>query len=322
MKRDAGRPARTTRRAAAPPATVHGTRDLKALQRAMAAAVMRPLTAASRTQRRWIDGRPTAKVVGEFIKPNERLSAFERLEIYNRMYWFRLLDCVYEDCPGLRAVLGERKFRRVAEAYLVRHPSRSFTLRNLCDRLAPFLRAHPRLTAPRAALAYDMARFEWAQVEAFDGPARPPLTAGEIRGVNPTRLRLGVQPYLSLLALNHAVDEFVLAVKTNALRHDASNAPNAGPAGGKPRPLALPRRGRIHVAVHRHQNRLFYKRLEPAGYRLLCALREGKTLARACEIALPKRAAASLVWQQQIRDWFQNWTELGWFFRWRGNSRR
>ena len=30
----------------------------------------------------------------EFIKPNDRLSSFERLEIYNRQYWFRLLDCL------------------------------------------------------------------------------------------------------------------------------------------------------------------------------------------------------------------------------------
>lgn len=313
MKRGAGRKTR-------PSAAARGRRDLKALQRAMAAAVMRPLTAGSRTQRRWVDGRPTAEVVGGFIKPNERLTALERLEIYNRMYWFRLLDCVYEDCPGLRAVLGERRFRRVAEAYLVRHPSRSFTLRNLCDRLAPFLRAHPRLTAPRTALAYDMARFEWAQVEAFDGPARPPLAAADIRGVPPARLRLGLQPYLSLLALNHAVDEFMLAVKAGALRQEASNAPQAGPPAGPARRLPPPRRGRICVAVHRHQNRIFYKRLEPAAYRLLCALREGKTLARACVLALPGRAAASPAGQQRIRDWFQNWTELGWFGRWTGNG--
>ena len=44
-----------------------------------------------------------AEVAAEFIKPNDRLTSFERLEIYNRMYWFRLIDCVRDDCPGLRA---------------------------------------------------------------------------------------------------------------------------------------------------------------------------------------------------------------------------
>ena len=27
------------------------------------------------------------------------------LEIYNRQYWFRVLDCLYDDYPGLRAIL-------------------------------------------------------------------------------------------------------------------------------------------------------------------------------------------------------------------------
>ena len=70
-------------------------------------------------------------VVAEFIKPNDRLTSFERLEIYNRQYWFRLRDCFYDDYPGLRAVLGDGQFERLADAYLSKNPSQSFTLRNL-----------------------------------------------------------------------------------------------------------------------------------------------------------------------------------------------
>ena len=57
-------------------------------------------------QKRWIDGRPMEEAAADFIKPNDRLSSFERLEIYNRQYWFRVLDCLWDDYPGLRAVLG------------------------------------------------------------------------------------------------------------------------------------------------------------------------------------------------------------------------
>ena len=49
------------------------------------------------------DGRPMRTVAGEFIKPNDRLTSFERLEIYNRQYWFRLLSSFAEDFPGFRA---------------------------------------------------------------------------------------------------------------------------------------------------------------------------------------------------------------------------
>ena len=297
------------------PRRLRSTGDLRALQRLMAAAVMRPLTAASRTQRRWSDGRPAATVIGSFIKPNDRLGAVERLEIYNRMYWFRLLDCLLEDFPGVRAVLGERRFLRLAEAYLVRHPSRSFTLRNLGRGLADFIRAEPRRTAPRTVLAGDMARFEWAQVVAFDGEARPALTPAELAGANPARLRLGLQPYLSLLTLDYAVDDLVLAVKKDALRGDASNAPEAAPAARRSRPVRMPRRERVFLAVHRYQGTLYFKRLEPAAARLLTLLGAGQTLARACAEALPPRTAAAPAQQRRLQTWFQNWAALGWFCR-------
>ncbi len=70
--------------------------QLKELQTLMASALFRPLTAEDRMQSRWTDGSSMAKVADRFIKPNDRLSAFERLEIYNRVYWFRVLDCLYE----------------------------------------------------------------------------------------------------------------------------------------------------------------------------------------------------------------------------------
>jgi hypothetical protein len=96
-------------------------------------------------QVKWIDGRPTEIVVNQFIKPNDRLTSFERLEIYNRQYWFRLRDCFYEDYPGLRAVLGDKQFERLADEYLAKNPSQSFTLRNLGSRLVKFLVANRRV---------------------------------------------------------------------------------------------------------------------------------------------------------------------------------
>ena len=85
-------------------------REFHELQKLMASAIMRPLARGDKMQVKWIDGEPTEIVVNQFIKPNDRLTSFERLEIYNRQYWFRLLDSFYDDYPGLRAVLGDRVF--------------------------------------------------------------------------------------------------------------------------------------------------------------------------------------------------------------------
>jgi hypothetical protein len=282
------------------------TADLRAFQRLMARAVVRPLAAGDRLDPRWIDGRRTADVAAEFVKPNARLTASERLQIYNRMYWYRLIGCMNDDCPGLRALLGERAFARLARAYLAKFPSRSFTLRNLCSRLPGFIRSEPRWTAPLTALAHDTARFEWAQTVAFDAEAWPALDPARLAGTPPSRLRIPLQPYLSLLVLGWPLDDFVLAVKRrNALRAEASNAVE-GRGARRVRRAAPPRRGRIRLAVHRHDGRLYYRRLEPAEHRILAALASGLPVSRAVA------AAGRRVRPGRVREWFAAWTRLGW----------
>jgi hypothetical protein len=292
------------------PARQKSTADLRALQRMMTHVLVRPLTASDGMQAKWIDGRPMAAVAAEFIKPNDRLSSFERLQLYNRMYWFRLIDCVYDDNPGLRGLLGRRKFVRLTEAYLAKYPSRSFSLRNLCSRLEQFITEEPRWTAPRTALARQVARFEWAQTVAFDGEKRPVLSAADIARVPPTRLRLGLQPYLSLLALDWPVDDYVVAVKKRvALRGEASNTVDHGPRAAALRKVAVPRRQRVYVVVHRYHNQLYYKRLEAPAFRMIAALQAGRTLAASVA------AAGRGVTADQVRDWFTTWMGLGWFCR-------
>src|ERR1700722_14776865 len=105
------------------------------VQTRMARAIFRPLTDSDRMA-------PGADA--DYIKANDRLSSGERLEIYSRSYWFRILDSLYDDFPGLRALLGERSFHRLSRAYLAECPSGSFTLRNLGSRFAEWLRRNPR----------------------------------------------------------------------------------------------------------------------------------------------------------------------------------
>lgn len=302
------------------PTKVRSTGELAGLQRAMWRVISRPLTAGSRMQRRWTDGRPTSAVAAQIAKPNDRLTSFERLEIYNRMYWFRLLDCLYDDCPGLRAVLGDKKFTALCEAYLVKYPSGSFTLRNLPGRLARFIQAEPRYTRPHTALCHDLARFEWARVEVFDTAARPVFTTNDLLDIPAAKqgkLKLALQPYLQLLELDYPVDEFILAVKrreAELLRGEASNAPTARRKRreGKAR---LPARARTHVAIHRLNSQIFFKRLEPAAYRILTALRAGRTLEQALATGIPRSRKSRADWAARVRTWFALWMELRWLCR-------
>ncbi len=290
------------------PERIRNVADLRDFQRLMMQAVTRPLGAGDRSQRRWTDGRTTAEVVGTFSKANEHLSSLDRIEIYNRMYWFRTLDSLYEDLPGVRAVLGERKFMRLIETYMVKMPSRSFTLRDLPSRLEKFIRTHGKLTTPYTALAADMAAFEWAQIECYDGEARPPMTSADLVGTPSARLKMDVQPQVQLLRLQYPVDDYAIALKKNGMRAEASNAVESASAGKRATKLVRrPKPKRTYLAVHRHEGTIYYKNLELASYRMLLALRAGKTLPQAIAAAGPRVKPA------RVQEWFANWMQLGWF---------
>ena len=289
--------------------------QLRAIQRSFGRAVLRPLNESNGMQRTWTDGRPAAEMAAAFIKPNDRLDSFERLEVYNRQYWFRLIDSLHDDFPALRAVLGDKRFHDLIVAYLAEHPSRSFTLRDLGDRMEMFLGMNPQWTFPRERLARDVVRLEWAHIVAFDGAEFPPIQLDDLLGSDPAQLRLGFQPHLSFLACDYAVDEFVPVIRRNEFAAaETSNAvtekerPSAGPV------THLPRAEKIWLAVHRVQNSVCYKRLDRDAYRLCMALRSGSTLEEACEKLISRRGAHES-FAKALQAWFAQWASFGWLCR-------
>jgi hypothetical protein len=284
------------------------------LQRTMARAVMQPLTLTERMQRTAPDGQPMRTYAARFIKPNDRLTSFERLEIYNRQYWFRLLSSMVEDFPGLRAVLGAARFEAMSKAYITDCPSRSFTLRNLGSQLESWLHKNPRWAGKKQSLALDIVKLEWAEIEAFDGKAEPPLRPEDLAANSGANLRLRLQPYIQLLSLRYPVDDLLLEIKNSSEENEvASNAFQERRKRKRVQTVAKLKPGAIALAVHRIDNSVYFRRLEPEEFALLTELKQGGTLQKAVahafiETKIPPHELPALV-----QRWFHNWAALGWF---------
>lgn len=289
--------------------------ELKEIQRRMASAVMTPLTRADRMQSKNRDGRFMRGEAKQFIKPNDRLSSFERLEIYNQQYWFRVLDAFAEDFPGLRAIVGARRFEQLSLAYLTECPSRSYTLRNLGSRLFAWLRAHPEWIQPQERLALDMVRLEWAHVEAFDAADEPVVGPEDLLEVTPAT-HLSVQPHLRLLQLAYPVDDLLLAVKEDS-DQQSNAASNAGSYRRKQHPAVKKMQRlnpeRLYVVVHRHQYSVWYRRLTPEAFRMLRSLQQGNPLGVALDQALRGSRLRESELAEQLQLWFEEWSRMGWF---------
>lgn len=307
--------------------------NLATLQRHLANAVMTPLTPADRMRRMGPNGLSLAAIANKIIKPNDRLSSFERLEIYNRQYWFRVLDAFSDDFPGLRAVLGDRRFNKLAQHYLTDCPSRSFTMRNLGSHLESWLRKHPGYTGNRYQLAQDMVRLEWAEIETFDSAAESPVTSAVLVGADPSKLRLRLQPYIRLLDLHYPVDNLLLAVRRGPLPEVASNAMEERQTRKKVSAVARLKPTPVYLAIHRIDNSVYFRRLEREEFAILKSLQSGRTLEQSIvagfrsprahrspdrRSVVPRKRRALVEPRieeraAQVSAWFQHWSSLGWF---------
>jgi hypothetical protein len=260
------------------------------------------------------DGRSMSELAESYVKPNDRLTSFERLEIYNRQYWFRVIVAVSEDFPALATVLGSKRFDSLVLAYLKENSSTSFTLRNLGARLPRWLEDHPEFAPTRHALMLDVARLEWAYVEAFDRLAVAPLTQEDFAGLGDDS-RLSLQPHLQLLDLRYPVDELVLAVHKEAPPSDiASNAVSERKQKSR-HGLPRMRRSAIHLAVHRFDNSVYYRRIDREAFLLLSSLQQQHTLAESMELAFAGSKLSPEEQAQKIQECFAHAAELGWFCR-------
>jgi hypothetical protein len=269
-------------------------------QRTLARAVMQPLTARDNMRRGNRDG-------FALVKPNSRLTAFERLEIYSRSYWSRVLDAFSEDFPGVRALLGASSFDRLRPAYLTECPSESFTMRDLGQHLLAWLETHSAYAEPHTAAVLDMAKLEWAEIESFDAAEHEHLTPQDIAALDPSAA-LQLQPHIRLLEVTYSVDSLIFEIRESARRH-----------GGSARALARSRVERaksaapIYLAIHRHELVVHYKRLDEEEFRLLRAISAGISIEDAVAYAYAESKLTPEACAEHLKNSFALFSALGWF---------
>jgi hypothetical protein len=275
--------------------------SLLELQRRMAEDVRRPLAAGFAMQPTTESGASMEEQAASYITPNATLSSFERLEIYNRQYWFRVIGAVAEDYPALNAVLGERRFDALLLEYLKEHPSTSWTLRDLGAKLPEFVESHPEMAGRRHRLAGDVARLEWAYVDAFDGARLEPLSLEEMGSIGPES-RLRMQPHVRLLAVRRGTPESEMSSSAAQERSVTSE-------------IKLPamRRLAVYLAVHRFEDLVYYRRIGREAYGLLRALQQGSTLAEALTAAFEGRRMSAAKQSRLVEETFAHAAHLGWF---------
>ncbi len=300
--------------------------ELLEFQRTLAQAVMQPMTARGNRMRG--SSRKTQNGVA-LVKPNSRLSSFERLEIYHRSYWSRVLDAFSEDFPGVRALLGTKGFDRLRRRYLADCPSESFTMRDLGKHLAAWMERNATFGFKSAGASYgiarDMAKLEWAHIESFDAAEHERLNPADVATLTPES-RLQIQPHLRLIEVEYEVDVLLVAIRKaaerrssaerGAMRKRIAEARLCASSFGAASASAFPdgsSASRVYLAVHRFDLVVHYKRLDAEMFRLMSALAKGASIADASEFAYEGSTLGSDKCQEHVQNSFALFASLGWF---------
>lgn len=113
--------------------------------------------------------------VDKRVHHSEQLTAIEKLSIYQRSYYLRLLKCLQEQFPALCHALGKELFDDFCLGYLKTYPSESYTLYDLGNRFPDYLQENrPDADFPRQKqelwidFMLDLARFELTLYMMFD----------------------------------------------------------------------------------------------------------------------------------------------------------
>ncbi len=229
-----------------------------------------------------------------------RMTARDRLEIYRRGYHARLIECLADDYPVLRASMGGEAFEALCRAYVARHPSESPSLNAYGRLMAGFLREAAPDTTPSKAFAADLAALEWAVVEVIHAESAEPLTLeglGQVPAEAWPGARLVANTALRLLRFDYPVNAYFQQVRDGA-----------EPAVPAPSPSA--------TVIYRSGPTIWRMDLTGPMFEVLQALLSGEALATAlgrAEAGLAGVDPAEI--GQRVTHWFREWVSSGLFVR-------
>jgi hypothetical protein len=241
--------------------------------------------------------------VERVILPSLEMTSLDRLQIYGRAYFGRLLECLAAQFPAVQHAVGTNAFNGLAFGYLVDYPSKSYSLSTLGSSFDEYLTATrpPRSDDANADepdfadFLIELARLERVYAEVFDGPGPErsrTLNVGELAGLSPQEFaasRLVFHSCVKLLELQFPVHEYA-----SAIRRELEPTP----------PVARP----INLVVTRRDYIVRRFEVTKPQYELLTSLMKSETVGNALMqlLAEPKIDNARL--QTDLQSWFREWS--------------
>lgn len=157
--------------------------------------------------------------IESIVPGTERLDTRTRLGIYENAFFARLVEALADTYPALRSAVGESEFANLTRAFALRSPPSHFSIRYFGADLSSFIAT--ALTAVKAKVLSDLARWEWTLSEAFDAQDAIALSKAELGQIEPAQwagLQFRLSPSLRRLCLRSNAVQWWRAATQEATR--------------------------------------------------------------------------------------------------------
>lgn len=245
----------------------------------------------------------TASDIQRVILPSQEMNSLDRLQIYCKAYFARLIECLKVQFPAVHHAVHDQVFDAFAFGYITQHPSTRYTLSALGDSFDKYLSATrpPRSESADpnepdfADFLIELAQLEQIYGEVFDGPGpeRLPslqpddlteLSAAEFAGC-----RLRLHQCVRLLRLSFPVHEYATSVR-QGMEPDVPEA--------RPLYLVITRRDYI---VRRFE-------VTARQFNLLSALDQQIPIGEAIEKLCLDAEIDVISFGHELHAWFRDWS--------------
>lgn len=237
------------------------------------------------------------------IQPSREMSSLDRLQIYGRAYFGRLIECLKAQFPAVLHAIGNEAFDGLAFGYLIQHPSRTYTLSSLGDSFDAFLLATrpARIESPDADkfdfadFLVDLAKLERIYSEVFNGsgPERSrSLQASDFENLSAedfANCRLIPHDCVRLVELRFPVHEYATSVRLGTdPQLSASRA--------------------VYLVVTRREYIVRRFEVTRTQFDLLSSIVRQATIGESLQLLCAHENVDLNSLAIQLRTWFQNWS--------------
>ena len=224
-----------------------------------------------------------------YITSTPALKAYERMEIYNQQYWYRLLTIMQEEFPVLRHLMGIEAFNSLVEKYLGEFPSESHFLSELHDKFIPFIETYFDFEADTMLL--EAAKYDSALSNSFEAKEQNPLdpqTLSENEQLNLSDSTLTLQDHSYIFELNYDFQTYRDLVEDD---EEEVIFPNLETK-------------KHHVLIYRENNVVVQEAITSTQFKLLELFKNGSSINDALSELESEFSESDL---ENLQVWFSEW---------------